>query len=106
MAHHQPLALLRGARAIATFIDGDDRYWRTIPRLAEEGWPLFKANGQWRARPDALAQEVEAREQRVREAAAEAERERETAEAVEAEAPAIADAAGTAASTGTNSTAT
>jgi hypothetical protein len=82
MARHEPLALLRGARAIATFIDGDDKYWRTIPRLAEQGWPVFKSAGQWRARPDALAQEVEAREQAAKAAAgraAEAEADRELA---------------------------
>ena len=64
------LELLRGCRAISRFLHGDDgRRWREVPALAQNGFPIFKMSGQWTARPEALVQEINRREQSARAAA-------------------------------------
>ena len=73
MALKPSLGLLRGCRAIARFLHGDDEHWRLVPALARSGFPIFKLEGQWTARAEALAEEIARREQRARSASADAE---------------------------------
>jgi hypothetical protein len=62
----ESLGLLRGCRAISSYMHGDERHWREVPALAEQGWPVFKLNGRWSARADSLAREIAAREERAK----------------------------------------
>jgi hypothetical protein len=56
------LALLLGDAPIARFIFGTEAKRRKVPKLKEEGWPIFEVAGKNAARADSLRDEVVKRE--------------------------------------------
>jgi hypothetical protein len=54
-----------GAREIAHRCFGGGIDPRSVYRLADEGWPIFKMLGKLTARPSTIRAEIERREQRA-----------------------------------------
>ena len=56
------LDLLVGDAPIARFVFGSEGKRRKVPKLKEEGWPIFEIAGKNAARPSSLRDEVVKRE--------------------------------------------